>query len=467
MEFEPIKNKQVGLYTCGITSYSYAHVGNLRTYIFEDILKRTLLYNGYKVKHVMNVTDVGHLTSDADTGEDKIEKSARREGKSAWEIADFYTKAFFGDIKKLNILMPGIICKATDHIKEQIELIKTLERKGFTYRIEDGIYFDTSKFKDYGRWANLNIEGLKAGARVEVVEGKRNPTDFALWKFSPKDQKRQMEWKSPWQKGFPGWHIECSAMAMKYLGENFDIHCGGVDHINVHHTNEIAQAEGATGKTFVNYWLHGEFLTLKEEKMAKSLGNIVTLQTLIDHGIDPLAYRHLCLTSHYRSQLVFDLNAVKSSQTALGRLYDFADKVKRANRQERGVHRKIIKIIKDFKNEFESALMNDLNTPMTMAALSEFARRVNAEIDEGEVNKEDSKLITKALKDADSVLGLKLLEQKKEKIPESIKKLVSKREKARKEKKFDVADQIRKRIKEHGWHVEDTPQGPVVKKIKT
>ncbi|HLC50869.1 MAG TPA: cysteine--tRNA ligase, partial [archaeon] len=215
MEFKPIKGKQVDLYTCGITAYSYAHIGNLRTYIFEDILKRALLYRGFKVKHVMNVTDVGHLTSDADTGEDKVEKSARKEGKTAWEISEFYAKAFFQDIEKLNTLKPDIVCKATDHIKEQIELIKALEKKSLTYRIDDGIYFDTSKFKDYGRWANLNIEGLRAGARVEVVEGKRNPTDFALWKFSPKDQKRQMEWKSPWSTGFPGWHIECSAMAMK------------------------------------------------------------------------------------------------------------------------------------------------------------------------------------------------------------------------------------------------------------
>ena len=464
MEFKPIKGKQVDLYTCGITAYSYAHIGNLRTYIFEDILKRALLYRGFKVKHVMNVTDVGHLTSDADTGEDKVEKSARKEGKTAWEISEFYAKAFFQDIEKLNTLKPDIVCKATDHIKEQIELIKALEKKSLTYRIDDGIYFDTSKFKDYGRWANLNIEGLRAGARVEVVEGKRNPTDFALWKFSPKDQKRQMEWKSPWSTGFPGWHIECSAMAIKYLGENFDIHCGGVDHINVHHTNEIAQTEAATGKTFVNYWLHGGFLTFKEEKMAKSLGNIITLQTLVDHDLDPLAYRHLCLTTHYRSQLIFDLDAVKSSQKALERLYDFVERIRRADGKS-SPHLK--KIIKEFEKQFDDALNEDLNMPMAMSAFSDFMRNINSAIDSEQLSKKDAKEVLKTLKDVDSVLGLKLVEQKKEKIPEKIKKLVHEREKARKAKKFDAADHLRKKIKEFGWHVEDTPQGPVAKKIKS
>jgi len=263
--FKPIKKGQVGMYSCGPTVYWYQHIGNLRTYIFSDILKRVLQYNGYKVKHVMNVTDVGHLTSDADTGEDKVELAAKKEHKTAKEITNYYWKIFRKDLKKLNIIEPNTWAKATDHIKEQIGLIKKLEKKGFTYKTSDGIYFDTSKFPNYGKLARLKKEGLKAGARIKLGE-KKNVTDFALWKFSEKPGVRQQEWDSPWGIGFPGWHIECSAMSMKYLGEHFDIHTGGEDHIPVHHTNEIAQSEAATGKKFVNYWLHGAFLTFKGEK---------------------------------------------------------------------------------------------------------------------------------------------------------------------------------------------------------
>src|SRR3989344_952205 len=259
-EFKPQNPPAVGLYTCGPTVYNYAHIGNLRTYIFEDILKRALVANGFEVNHVMNITDVGHLTSDADVGEDKMEKGAKREGKTVWDIAEFYTKAFKEDMRRLNLVEPDIWCKATDHIAEQIELIQRLEKRGFTYLIDDGVYFDTTKDPHYGKLARLDIAGLRAGARIEMVKDKRNPTDFALWKLSPDNEQRQMEWESPWGKGFPGWHIECSAMAMKYLGETFDIHCGGIDLIPVHHTNEIAQAENATGKKFVHTWLHGEFL---------------------------------------------------------------------------------------------------------------------------------------------------------------------------------------------------------------
>jgi len=259
-EFKPIKNGQVGLYTCGPTVYDYAHIGNLRTYVFEDILKRVLFYNGYAVKHVMNITDVGHLTDDADAGEDKLEVGAKREGKTAWEIAEFYEKAFKDDIAKLNIVEPDIWCRATDNIPEQINLIKELEKRGYTYRTSDGIYFDTAKFKNYAKLSHQKLEDLREGARVEKNPEKKNSTDFALWKFSPKGSKRQMEWDSPWGAGFPGWHIECSAMSMKFLGDLLDIHCGGIDHISVHHTNEIAQSEAATGKKFFNYWLHGAFL---------------------------------------------------------------------------------------------------------------------------------------------------------------------------------------------------------------
>ena len=277
--FKPLRGKTIGLYTCGPTVYNYAHIGNLRTYVFEDILKRTLLGAGYRIKHVMNITDVGHLTNDSNLGEDKIEAGARREGKSAWNIAKFYTRAFQHDLRALNVLFPDVWCRATAHIKEQIALIKTLERKGYTYLTSDGVYFDTKKFRAYGVLVGKEgLRGLQEGARIEKHPEKRNPTDFALWKLSPSTgtlrqgsgHKRQMEWSSPWGVGFPGWHIECSAMSMKYLGATFDIHCGGIDHIPIHHTNEIAQSEAATGKPFARYWLHGEFLTIDGGRMGKS-----------------------------------------------------------------------------------------------------------------------------------------------------------------------------------------------------
>jgi cysteinyl-tRNA synthetase len=317
------------LYTCGPTVYNFAHIGNLRTYIFEDILRRTLEFNGYKVKQVMNITDVGHLTSDADTGEDKIEIGTKREGKSAWEIAKKYTDAFLCDLESLNIKKPHTLCKATDHISEMIELIKKIEQKGLVYQIGDGIYFDTSKLDDYGKLANLSVNGLKAGARVDIVEGKRNKTDFALWKFSPKNAKRQMEWDSPWGRGFPGWHIECSAMSIKYLGEHFDIHCGGVDHIPIHHTNEIAQSEAATGKKpWVNYWLHGEFLILENSRMGKSAGNFITLATLKEKGYDPIVYRYLCLGAHYRKPLTFSFDSLEHAKNSYERLKEIVIKIK-------------------------------------------------------------------------------------------------------------------------------------------
>ena len=277
--FKPI-GKEVGMYSCGPTVYLYQHIGNLRSYIFADILKRVLLYNEFKVKHVINITDVGHLTSDADEGEDKIEKAAAREGKKAEDIANYYFKIFEEDLNKLNIISPDVWCKATEHIKEQIELIKKLEKRGYTYKTSDGIYFNTSKFKNYGKLALLNSEGLEAGKRISVGE-KKNKTDFALWKFSEKPGKRQQEWNSPWGIGFPGWHIECSAMSSKYLGEQFDIHMGGEDHIPIHHTNEIAQSECAFGKKpWVNFWMHGAFLTSKGEKVSKSKGGLFTISEL-------------------------------------------------------------------------------------------------------------------------------------------------------------------------------------------
>ncbi|MCI0472541.1 MAG: cysteine--tRNA ligase, partial [Ignavibacteria bacterium] len=313
-EFIPISGSKAGIYTCGPTVYNFAHIGNLRSYFFEDILKRVLLYNGYDVKHIMNITDVGHLVSDEDEGEDKMEKGSAREGKTVWEIAEDYTEAFKKDISLLNILPPTVYCKATDFIQEQIEMIKCLEDKGYTYIIEDGVYYDTSKFPDYGKMALLDIEGLEEGIRVEINTEKRNKTDFALWKFTPKDVKRQMEWESPWGRGFPGWHIECSAMSIKFLGNHFDIHCGGVDHIPIHHTNEIAQAEACTGEKFVNYWLHGEFLIEEKGKMSKSAGEFLKLQSLIDKGYSPFDYRYFLLMTHYRKKIKFSFNNLDSAR---------------------------------------------------------------------------------------------------------------------------------------------------------
>ncbi len=467
--FKPLKDKKVGLYTCGPTVYWYAHIGNLRAYIFEDILKRILVFNGFKVKHVMNITDVGHLTGDVDTGEDKVEMEARKEGKTAWEIAEFYTKAFMRDAAALNILKPDVICKATDNIKEQIELIKKLEKKGFTYKISDGIYFDTSRLKDYGKLTGMSFqdlkENLKAGARVEMVEGKRNITDFALWKFSPKDKKRQMEWDpkkygANWPVGFPGWHIECSAMAMKYLGNTFDIHCGGVDHVAIHHTNEIAQSEAATGKPFVKYWIHGAFLVIGEkEKMAKSLGNIITLQTLIENGIVTLAYRYLTLTAHYRSQLKFTLEALKSAEETLNKIYDFMDRLSAC--QGKGKLDK--KILSKYEKEFVEKINDDLNMPQALAVVHSLMHKANALMDAGKLSKSDAAAVRKTMLKFDNVLGLRL-DKKKEKAPAIVMELIKEREKARARKDFAAADSIRNKICQLGWILEDTPQGPRVKK---
>jgi len=448
--FRPLHDKKVGLYTCGPTVYWFAHIGNLRTYIFEDILKRTLEYNGYKVKHVMNITDVGHLTSDADTGEDKLEKGAKREKRSVWEIAEFYTRVLKEDLKNLNIIPPNIWIKATDTIKEQIELIKVLEKKEFTYTIEDGVYFDTSKLKTYGRLWPKNA-GKEIKHRVEMVPGKKNPTDFALWKFSPKNVKRQMEWQSPWGIGFPGWHTECVVMSIKELGIPFDIHCGGIDHILIHHTNEIAQAEAAYGKVLARYWLHGEFLNFKEEKMAKSKGNIVTIKKLIEKGVNPLSYRYLCLNAHYRSKLAFSWNALKAAQNSLDNLYN---KVREFQNQSSTNDKKNDgKKIKNYKKQFLSFINDDLNAPKTLALTWKLIK------DKTISNKAKYQLLL----DFDKIFGLKLNRITKTTVPSKIKDLVQLREKYRKEKNWQEADRVRKEIEKLGYQVEDTEKGPVIK----
>jgi cysteinyl-tRNA synthetase len=464
--FKPLSDV-VGLYTCGPTVYNYVHIGNLRTYLFEDLLKRVLLFTGHSVKHVMNITDVGHLTSDEDEGEDKMEKGARREGKSVWEISEEYTRAFKDDIRALSILEPDVWCKATDHIREQIDQVKTLTRKGHTYETNDGVYFDTSTIDDYGKLARLEKVELKAGARVELGE-KRNPTDFALWKYSPKDTTRQMEWiysgersgalitdevritltpEEERTRGFPGWHIECSAMSMKYLGERFDIHCGGIDHINVHHTNEIAQAESATGtKPWVNVWMHGEFLNINDEKMAKSGENFITLKSLCERGYDPLDYRYFTFTAHYRQMLNLTFGSLDAARAGREGLTTKLLDLERKNPDGSPDTAR-------YEERFEAALSDDLNAPQALAVLWEAVR--------------DETLSAAArlafAKRCESVLALDVL-PRHETIPAHITTLLEQRESARAEKDYARADELRAKITHEGYIVEDGPDGAYVRK---
>jgi cysteinyl-tRNA synthetase len=439
--FEPLDaTGPVGLYTCGPTVYDYQHIGNFRTFLFEDILKRVLRWNGYAVRHVMNITDVGHLTSDADTGEDKMEKGARRTGKTAWEIAELYTADFLANLDLLNIEQAEVLCRATDHIPEQIEFIADIEKNGYAYLTSDGVYFDTSKQEDYGYLARLDIHGLEAGKRIEIGE-KRNPTDFALWKFSPPGEQRQMEWDSPWGKGFPGWHIECSAMAQKYLGNFFDIHCGGEDHIPVHHTNEIAQTEARVGTRLANFWMHAYFLLLNDAKMAKSSGDFLRVQLLLDRGYDPLVYRYLCLTAHYRTQMSFSWESMDAAATALDRM-------------RQGVYalrnEPVVSPDASYVERFGSEINDDLNVPRALAIAWEVLRGG----------------VAPAVKRAtllrfDEVLGLGLAawEPKAETIPPEVQALADARAAARKAKQWADADRLRGELAAHGWEMEDGAGG--------
>ncbi len=456
-EFKPIDKNNVRIYSCGPTVYSHQHIGNLRTYIFSDLLKRALKFNGYKVKHVINVTDVGHLTSDADTGEDKIEKAAKKEGKTAKEISNYYLKIFKDDFKKLNILEPDFWPRASEHIKEQIELIKVLEKKGFTYKTNDGIYFDTSKFKEYGKLARLKIEGLKAGKRISLGEKKHN-TDFALWKFSERPGERQQEWNSPFGLGFPGWHLECSAMSMKYLGEHFDIHTGGLDHVQIHHTNEIAQSECITGKKFVNYWMHGAWLLFKGEKVSKSKGGLYTISDLEKLNFSPLDFRYLVLTTHYKKPLSFNLEKLEFAKNSYDRLKNIIFEIKNDK-----------KINENYIEKFKEKINDDLDAPGALQVLWNLVRDKKAE---GKIN---------TIKKMDEVFGLDLLKKsrthsvkikdkfeiiyKDVNLDNKITKLIKQREKYRKEKNFEKADKIRNEIKKLGYSIEDTEKGVVVKKL--
>ena len=443
-EFRPIIEGQVGMYACGPTVYDFAHIGNLRAYVFEDLLRRVLEFNRYAVRHVVNITDVGHLVSDADEGEDKMEKGSRRTGKSAWEIAALYTDAFRDDLKRLNVLEPTIWCRATDHIAEQIRDIQCIEEKGFTYLTSDGVYFDTSRLDSYGQLARIDPEGLLAGARVETGE-KRNPTDFALWKLSPPGGLRQMEWASPWGVGFPGWHIECSAMSAKYLGPQFDIHCGGKDHIPVHHTNEIAQAQVCYGTRLANYWLHVYFLQVEDGKMAKSSGQYLRMQTLLDRGYDPLVFRYLCLSAHYRSDLSFTWESMDAAATALARLRGAAYSWGEPRAAD-----------PEYLERFAKRVNDDLNTPRALAVVWDMVR---SDLSPG---------VKKAtLARVDAVLGLQVCKWQPplQVIPDEIGSLVQQRESLRAARRWEEADAIRAQLAERGYAIDDTPDGPKVRRI--
>lgn len=451
-EFEPREKGKVGMYTCGPTVYSKPTIGNWRTNVLSDLLKKSFEYLGYEVKSVMNLTDVGHLVGDGDEGEDKLEEEAKKKGKDAWEMAEFYIKDFKEGMKKLNMQMPEVMPRATEHIKEQVELIKKIEEAGLTYKTSDGIYFNVKKYEEegnkYGEMSSL--DQIREGARVEVNKEKKDPRDFALWKFSREDEKRQMEWESPWGVGFPGWHIECSAMSMKYLGEQFDVHVGGEDLMSTHHPNEVAQAEAGTGKKpVVKYWIHGAFLLVDGGKMGKSLGNAYTMQDIEEKGFGALDLRYFYLTGHYHKQLNFTweaLEAAKEARLKLKRLVgDWGDE---EGKKDEGK-------IKSWEEKFKQALENDLQMPQVLAVVWEMSKS------ESLSGVEKLFLITKF----DQILGLDLSKEKTEKIPEEILSLAEKRSKAREEKKWDEADKIRDELEKKGWRVLDGENGEKIERV--
>ena len=459
-KFEAIGSPNVGMYTCGPTVYDYPTIGNWRTYTLSDILFRVLVYLGFSPKFYMNLTDVGHLTGDnvgdADTGEDRMEKAAKREGKTAWDIAEFYIKDFVESFEKLNLTKPEKFTRATEFIKEQISLVERIQKKGFAYKIDDGIYFDVSEYENAGFiYGDLsNLAEIKKGARVEPNPDKRDSRDFALWKFSPTDANRQMEWDSPWGVGFPGWHIECSAMSMKFLGEQFDIHVGGKDLKSTHHPNEIAQSEAATGKhPFVKYWIHGAFLTVDGKRMGKSEGNAYTLHDIQNKGIDPLALRYFYFSSHYKSQINFTWEALKSAQASLNKLRDHVLAFKESKERTILSEDKLDKI-NALNAKFKIALADDLNMPQALAVVWEVVKSNIPDYDKYDL-----------LKVFDDVLGLNLGKvERTVKVDKVVTELVNQREKLRKEGKFDQADDIRKKIFDLGFTIEDKADGPVVKR---
>lgn len=451
-EIKPLNPPVVTVYTCGPTVYDYAHIGHWFTYIRMDMLIRVLKANGFKTKWVMNVTDVGHLVSDADEGEDKLQTGARREGKTAWEIAEFYTKDFLDGMRLLNMLKPDHMPRATRNIKEQIELIKKLEKKGLTYSIDDGVYYDTRKFPKYADFARLDLDEQQAGARVDFNRQKRNPSDFALWKFSPKDSKRDMEWDSPWGNGFPGWHIECSAMSMKYLGDTLDIHTGGIDHIPVHHTNEIAQSEVATGKRFAQYWMHSNHVTVNGEKISKSLGNGIRLHEIVAKGITPEAVRLHVLESHYRNQSKFSWESLEAAQN---RLRDLRAMAALRWQARRTINDSGTFALREVPLQLAEAIADDLNTPQALAHLNEVSTQLQVvSLEEDMVDH-----FVAMLQGIDELLGLDLVSEGD--IADKQKQMIREREKARDDKDWAKSDAIRDKLLEQGLAVRDTPQGTI------
>jgi len=448
-DFNPIQGNLVRMYSCGPTVYSYAHIGNMRTYIFMDLLRRSLRYCGYKVKGVMNITDVGHLLSDGDEGEDKMQKAARKEGKTPWEIAAFYTDAFFKDIDALNVGRPEIIAKATEHIPEMIAFVQGLLEKGYAYEISDGIYFDIGKFPGYGKLSGQTVDEKEAGARIEENSEKRHPADFALWKKA--DKNHIMQWESPWGMGFPGWHIECSAMSKKYLGEVFDLHTGGIDAVPVHHENEIAQNEALSGKQTVNYWMHGEFMMVDGGKMSKSLGNVYTVSDLEKKGYLPLDFRYFCLNAHYRKKLNFTFDGMDAAHTSYERLRNalYAHKMSQEPTDPA--------ILEDLAKKFKDAVEDDMNIPFALGVLWEAVKLPK------------SKDIYKLALDFDKVLGLSLDKvtapaPEKIDVPEEIAALAEARFAAKKEKNWEEADRLRNLIAEKGYLIKDTKDSYSIEK---
>ena len=455
--FRTLEQGVVKLYCCGPTVYNYQHIGNLRTYVFEDILVRVLRYAGYQVRHVMNITDVGHLVSDADEGEDKMLVAAKREKKSSHEIAGFYTDVFFEHCRELNIVRPTVVCKATEHVSQMVELVRRLEEKGFAYLSGGNVYFDVSKFVDYGRLALLSLDSLKGGARIEVDERKRNVHDFALWFTASKFENQELQWDSPWGRGYPGWHIECSAMSMAYLGEQFDIHCGGIDHIPVHHTNEIAQSEAASGKQLATFWLHGGFLVADKAKMSKSAGGFLTLDVLKERGYDPLAYRLFCLGGSYRQELSWSWEALEAAANSLKKLRSSVASWQRqaAERPEASLELRRAGY-SSYLTEFERAIYSDLALPRAVAVF-------HAMSSDSALTPMEKLDLARRL---DQVLGLGIesWENTVEEVPSVILDLARQREEARSAKNWREADRLREEISARGYAVEDAREGTKVRK---
>jgi cysteinyl-tRNA synthetase len=449
--FKPQQPPTVKIYSCGPTVYDYAHIGHWYTYVRTDTLIRVLISQGFKPDWVMNITDVGHLTSDADDGEDKLQKGAQREGKTAWQIAEFYTADFLEGMKQLNLLKPRLI-KASDHVSEQIELIKRLEQEAYTYVIDDGVYYDTSRFPSYADFAQLDLDEQQAGARVNYNPQKRNIADFALWKFSPTDHQRDMEWDSPWGKGFPGWHIECSAMSLKYLGPTLDIHTGGIDHVPIHHTNEIAQSQAVTGQLFANYWLHSNHVTVNGEKISKSLGNGIRLDDIYKQGIEPEAVRLHILESNYRSQSKFSWESLAAANN---RLKDYRAMAALRWQPRSVTHDATTFSLRDVPVQLGELLSNDLNTPEALAFLS----NVSSQLQTVHIEADMVDHFEAMLKGIDDVLGLSLCSVKD--INQAQKDLIAQRDKARADKNWQLSDAFRQQLLEQGIGLQDHPHGVI------